>query len=928
MNNQTLSVLDYLEASSRSVADILKDLSVEIDRGLTASEVERRRQKYGWNRLEKTKRRSLWQIAIAQFNNPIAALLAVAAIAAFAFNEWIEGIAVLVAIFVNAAIGFITESQALRSMESLQQLSRTHAKVRRNGKLEEINSEEVVPGDIIFLDGGDLIPADLRVIEASNLQVDESPLTGESVPVTKTTRVLSADLPLAERTNMLFKGTAITSGTGEGIAIATGMNTELGKISSLTASAKEEVTPLEKRLDKLGQNLIWVTVVIVIIVAIAGIVGGKDLFLTIETAIALAVGAVPEGLPIVATVALARGMWRMAKRSAIINRLSAVETLGATSIICTDKTGTLTENRMTVTEIATESGVFRVSGEGLQLQGEFFREGRSIEPLQDSILQMILETSVLCNNAHLSDSHHEGAIGDPMEIALLVLGAKARIYKEELLNIFPEIREIAFDSETKMMATIHDLDRGNNTNGNRNISIASINEVQNGFVNTQHQQDRYLFAIKGASESVLPACTSKLTPQGIKPMTQRDRSYWQQQGDRMAAEGLRILAFAEKATDNLDRPYEELTFIGIVGLFDPPRQDAKEAIKACQQAGIRVIMLTGDQPITARQIGLAVGLTSDRETEARLGKELKAPEELSTQERRQLQQIPIFARVSPEQKLNLITLHQQEGAVVAMTGDGVNDAPALKKADIGIAMGKRGTQVAKEAADMVLQNDAFATIIVAIAQGRAIFANIRKFTLYLLSGNTGQIIAVAATAIANLPLPLLPLQILFLNAVNDVFPALALGLGTGNPQQMQHPPRHSREPIFTRRHWLATIGYGIIIALTVLGIFLFALNVLKVGERKAVTISFLTLAFARLWHVFNMRDNDSHLFRNEVTTNVFVWLALLICMGLLLMAVYIPLISRVLLIVPPSLSEWGLILGISTIPLLLGQIWKLFKIKK
>jgi Ca2+-transporting ATPase len=927
MNNQNLSVLDYPEASSRSVADILKDLSVEIDRGLTISEVERRRQKYGWNRLEKTKRRSLWQIAIAQFKNPIAALLTVAAIAAFAFNEWVEGIAVLIAIFVNAAIGFITESQALRSMESLQQLSRTHAKVRRNGKLQEINAEEVVPGDIIFLDGGDLIPADLRVIETSNLQVDESPLTGESVPVTKTTRVLSADIPLAERTNMLFKGTAITSGTGEGIAIATGMKTELGKISSLTASAKEEVTPLEKRLDKLGQNLIWVTVVIVILVAIAGIVGGKDLFLTIETAIALAVGAVPEGLPIVATVALARGMWRMAKRSAIINRLSAVETLGATSIICTDKTGTLTENRMTVTEIVTASGVFGVSGEGLQLQGEFFSEGRSIDPLRDAMLQTTLETSVLCNNAHLSEHHHEGAIGDPMEIALLVLGVKAGIHKEQLLQVFPEIREIAFDSETKMMATIHDLDRGSHQNGSINISIASVNEVQNGFVNTQ--PDRYLVAVKGASESVLPVCTNKLTPQGVQPMTQRDRTYWQQQGDRMAAEGLRILAFAEKIVDNLEtNPYEELTFIGIVGLLDPPRQDAKEAIKACQQAGIRVIMLTGDQPITARSIGLAVGLTSDRETEARLGKELKSPEELSTQERRQLQQIPIFARVSPEQKLNLITLHQQEGAVVAMTGDGVNDAPALKKADIGIAMGKRGTQVAKEAADMVLQNDAFATIITAIAQGRAIFANIRKFTLYLLSGNTGQIIAVAITAIANLPLPLLPLQILFLNAVNDVFPALALGLGTGNPQQMKHPPRSSREPIFTRRHWLATIGYGIIIAATVLGVFLYALKVLNVGERKAVTISFLTLALSRLWHVFNMRDDDSHLFRNEVTTNMFVWLALLICTGLLLMAIYVPIIARVLLIVAPSLSEWGLILGVSTIPLLLGQTWKLFKSKK
>ncbi|AFY78983.1 P-type ATPase, translocating [Pleurocapsa sp. PCC 7327] len=899
MTNANIDLLDSVEASSHAITDVLKILSVDRDRGLPASEIERRRQQYGWNRLQQLKRRSNWQIALEQFKSPIVGLLAVAAILSFSFQEWVEGIAILIAILLNAGIGFVTEVKAVNSMESLQRLSRTYAKVRRDGRVQEIPSEEIVLGDIVVFEGGDLVPADLRILEASKLQADESALTGESVPVSKTADTLERDLPLAERTNMLFKGTAITRGTGEGVVVATGMNTELGHISSLTASAKEEITPLEKRLDKLGQNLIWVTAIIVVLVAIAGILGGKDLYLMIVTAVALAVGAVPEGLPIVATVALARGMWRMAKRNALINRLSAVETLGATSIICTDKTGTLTENRMTVTQIVLESGEVQVTGEALEAKGEFTRQGRKIDPLKEKILRSALEVGVLCNNAHLPESSNDNAIGDPMEVALLVAGAKAGIHKEELLSEFPEVREVAFESETKMMATIHKAGDG------------------------------YHFAVKGASESVLPACTHKLTPEGSQPMSQQDRDYWQERGDRMARDGLRILALAEKTVDNPDAPaYEQLTFLGILGLLDPPRQDAKAAIKECQQAGIRVIMLTGDQPITARQIGLAVGLTSEQEAEARLGKELKNPDELSDQEKLQLRQVPIFARVSPEQKLNLIAIHQQAGAVVAMTGDGVNDAPALKKADIGIAMGKRGTQVAREAADMVLQDDAFSTIVAAIEQGRAIFANIRKFTLYLLSGNTGQIIAVAVASIANLPLPLFPLQILFINAVNDVFPALALGVGEGNPQQMKHPPRPSHEPILTRRHWGAIAGYGIIIAATILGVFIFSLRVLGLEERRAVTISFLTLAFTRLWHVFNMRDSDSRLFRNEITQNRFIWLALLICTGLILIAVYVPFIAQVLLIDPPSLEQWGLILGMSTIPLLIIQIWKLFKNRK
>ncbi|ACK70364.1 ATPase, P-type (transporting), HAD superfamily, subfamily IC [Gloeothece citriformis PCC 7424] len=893
MTNENLP--DTTEISAYSSEKILDTYSVNPEQGLTPSEVDRRRQKYGENRLQETKGRSLKQIFIEQFKSPIIGLLALAAVLSFAFQEWVEAIAIIIAIILNAAIGFFTEVKATRAMEALQQLSRTKTTVRRDAKPQEISAEELVPGDIVLLNGGDLIPADLRVIEASKLQVDESPLTGESVPVTKTTEPIEGDLPLAERKNMVFKGTAITSGTGEGVVAAIGMNTELGHISQLTASAEEEVTPLEKRLDRLGQNLIWITLVIATLIVVGGLLAGKDLYLMVETAIALSVAAVPEGLPIVATVALARGMWRMAKRNAIINRLSAVETLGATSIICTDKTGTLTENRMTVSEILVDTGKVEVSGQGLSLSGEFSREDHSIDVSEDKVLRSILEAGILCNNAHLPDEETDSSIGDPMEVALLVAGAKAGLKREELLNKQPEAKEVAFDSETNMMATYHNIESG------------------------------YRVAVKGAPESVLPICTQKLTPQGVEKISDRDRKRWEQEYTQMAEQGLRLLALAQKTVNQEEaEPYEDLTFLGVVGLLDPPREDVKEAIKACHQAGIRVIMLTGDLPITARRIGVAVGLVQENEVEPQLGKVLKPLEDLSEQEQLNLQQVSIFARVSPEQKLNLIALHQSHNAIVAMTGDGVNDAPALKKADIGVAMGQRGTEVAKEAADMVLQDDAFASIIAAIEQGRAIFENIRKFTFYLLSGNTGEIIAVAVASALNAPLPLLPLQILFLNAVNDVFPALALGVGEGSPKRMEHPPRDSKEEILTRRHWWAIVIYGVIIGATILGIFALCLQVFKMEVEKAVTISFLTLAFGRLWHVFNMRNNDSPLFRNEVTQNPYIWGALVLCSILLLIGVYVPPIAQVLVLVHPGLEGWGLILGASLIPLIIGQIWKTF----
>lgn len=885
------------KASSQTIAEVLTHLSVEANQGLAPQEVEKRQQTYGFNRLQKVKGRTPWQIFVDQFKSPIIGLLAIASVLAFAFQEWIEGVAILIAIALNAGIGFVTEIKAVRSMEALQKLTQTYATVRRQGQIEQVTTEDLVPGDIVLLEGGDLVPADLRLMECSKLQADESALTGESEPVSKIVDPLEPELPLAEQKNLLFKGTAITRGTGTGVVIATGMETELGHISKLMAEAEQEVTPLEKRLEKLSQRLIWITLIIAVFVAVAGIAGGQDLLLMVETAIALSVAVVPEGLPIVATVALARGMWRMAKRNALMNRLSAVETLGATNVICTDKTGTLTENRMTLTRIALAQTNLEVTGKGLEPKGEFIQGEQSINPTEQTDLHALLTVAVLCNNATLPRANTEDPpIGDPMEVALLIAGAKAGVDRQSLLEHFPEIREVAFDSDSKRMATIHD---------------AKESEASSD----------YFVAVKGALESVLPLCSYQRVGEKEQPLNKAEQQQWRDRAHDMAKEGLRVLGVAYKrvADPNSD-PYENLVWLGVVGLLDPPRLSVKEAIQDCHQAGIRVIMLTGDQAVTARNIAMAVGLIQDEETLVKQGNALNNPDQLSDSQQQQLLQVPIFARVTPEQKLNLISLYQQHQSIIAMTGDGINDAPALKKADIGIAMGERGTQVAKESADMVLQDDAFATIVAAISQGRTIFNNIRKFTLYLLSGNVGEIIAVAIASLLGAPLPLLPLQILFLNAVNDVFPALALGAGEGHSGVMKQPPRDPNEPLLTQYCWNLIGIYGVIIAGTILGIFAIALQVFALPLEQAVTISFLSLALGRLWHVFNMRDPGAGFFRNEITMNPYIWGALGICTGLLLIATYAPGLSTALQLVHPGLLGWGLIIGSSFVPLILGQL--------
>jgi P-type Ca2+ transporter type 2C len=872
------------------VDDVCKAYNTDPEQGLHAQDVQRRRKTFGRNRLKQTERKSALKILFRQFKSLIMLVLALAAVLSFAFQQWIDGTGILLAILINAVIGFFTELRAVRSMESLQEMDVKYATVRRDGTSERVKASELVPGDIVVIESGDVVAADIRVIESNRLQLNESALTGESVPVRKQADPLAEDAPLAERNNMLFKGTAVTEGSGLGIAVSTGMQTELGGVASMAQEAESEEDPLKKRLDTLTTQLVRVILAVAMMAAIAGIIAGKELFIMIETSIALFVATVPEGLPIVATLALARGMHRMVKRNALVRRLSAVQTLGSTNVIFTDKTGTLTENQMTAVRYLIADHEVEVSGEGLETEGEVSSKTGEVEPGKNAPLSAAFRVGVLCNNASFED---ENPVGDPMEVALLVAGTKAGMRREDLLEDLPEAREVAFDPDRKMMATFH--------------------QSENGFYE----------AVKGAPEAVLKHCSRIMDLSGdTRSLDEEERGKWRQGNDRLAGDGLRVLALAERKVGDAEaEPYEDLVFIGFVGLLDPPRDDVREAIADCRRAGVKVVMVTGDQEPTAVAIGKELGIGGDQPG-IFYGNDLAGPDQLDDAKRKKILEGSLFCRVSPEQKLNLIELHQKSGSIVAMTGDGVNDAPALKKADIGVAMGLRGEPVAEDAADILLQDDRFATINTAIEYGRIIFGNIRKFVLYMISGNAGEIVIVVLASLAGAPLPLLPLQILYINVINDIFPSLALGVGPGSGAVMDKPPRDPSEPIMTRAAWVQVGAYGLLIGLSVLLGFFLALQVFDMETDKAVTVSFLAVAFGRLWHVFNMRDQGSGLLFNQITRNPLVWGALALSAGLLLLAVYIPPLAAALDVVKPGRGGWILIIAISLLPLVIGQACK------
>jgi len=754
--------------------------------------------------------------------------------------------------------------------------------VRRNGSEKEVDTTTIVPGDVILLEADDLVPADLRIVQADDLRVNEAALTGESVPDSKNIDPVQEDTTLADRSSMLYKGTSLADGMAEGVVVATGMDTELGRIARLAEEAEKGATPLERKLDGLGRRLAWIVVAVAIVIGAIGLAVGRDRVQMIETAIALGVAAIPEGLPIVATLALARGMWLMAKRNVIINNLNSVETLGATRIIFTDKTGTLTENRMDLGRVVTSAGELRVQPESLH------DESAGQKP-DDPLFKRAVQIGVLCNGAKLG-SDEDGSKGDPTEVALLKGGDLYGWRRDHLLEDRPEEREEPFSSDVKMMATFHRLD--------------------------QH----FYVAVKGAPSTVLEVCTTIAAPdEKDQELTPKVRHSWEEQFEALAAEGLRLLAVADKTVDDLEAaPYNNLCFVGVLGLVDPPRSEVRDAINECQHAGIRVIMVTGDQPTTAQAIGRQVGIGDDEEAPVMHGRDLKDPDKMTPEERRRAHNTLIFARVSPEQKLNLVKLYQGRGETVAMTGDGVNDTPALKKADIGVAMGRRGTDAARQVSDMILRDDAFSSIVAAVKQGRIIFANIRKSVVFMLCTNIAEVLAVGIGSLAGIPIPLRPLQILYLNVLTDVFPALALAGGKGEPHVMDRAPRPPNESVLTSHHWRAIVAWSVLIGICVLVALGVAWAWFGFDEKRAVTVSFLTLGFGKLWFVFNLRDRGAGFLHNDVIRNPWIWGAIALCVALLIAAVYLPGLNNILSTAGPGWTGWLLLLGLSLVPLLVG----------
>ncbi|GHE85973.1 calcium-transporting P-type ATPase, PMR1-type [Aliiroseovarius zhejiangensis] len=877
---------------AQSVISVAKALDVDPERGLDARAVALRHDRHGPNQLRAHARQSPFLILAHQAEGVIVWLLAFAAGLSFYFRDVAEGIAIVVVLLINAAIGFFTELRAARSMEALLDIASVSTRVRRDGQDLRIDAQDLVPGDIVLLEAGEVVTADLRLAEASRLECDESVLTGESAPVAKQTDPVPPGAVIGDRASMVYKGTAITQGSGVGIVTGTGMATELGRISHLVQTAHAASSPLEKRLDRLGHRLVWLTLALATLVIGAGILRGHDMFTMVQTGVALAVAAVPEGLPVVATLSLARGMWRMAARNAIISSLSSVETLGATTVILTDKTGTLTENRMTVARYLVAAADVDLTHQEGAVQFEI--DGQRTDPMQDARLSQMLRIGALCNSATLGHGRAAPS-GDPMELALLRVAQRTGLGCDHMLQKCTKVTEHAFAQDAKMMASVHRIDGG------------------------------YQFAVKGAPEAVIDACTHVLGPDGPQELDPAARARWLDRAADAAADGLRLLAMAMKPSDREDAaPYEGLTLVGLVCFHDPLREDVAAAIAAARTAGVRVVMMTGDHAKTAAAIAKQAGLgTKGRPLAVIEGQELTGfdPDTTDGALRDRILAADVFARVDPVIKLKLATLYQANGHIVAMTGDGVNDAPALKKADIGIAMGQRGTEVAREAAHMVLRDDAFGTIIAAMHQGRVIFDNIRKFVVYLMSCNVSEVLIVGLAVGTGLPMPLLPLQILFLNLVTDVFPAFALGLGAGDDTVMHHPPRNPAEDIVDRSRWTDIGVLGGAITLATLSAFWLALHWLKLDVGRSVTVAFLTLALAQLWNVFNVRVPGGRVFVNDVTRNPWIWGAITLCIGLIAAALWVPGLSSVLQLPDPGGAGLLLATSASFIPLVMGQIY-------
>jgi len=919
---------------SRAVQELAGALETDLEAGLSSAEARARLARYGANELAERPRPGFWQLLLGQFNNFLIIILIVSAAVSFLLGEMVEAGAIMAIVILNAVLGVVQESKAEEALAALQKMAAPEAQVLRGGHRVIVPARELVPGDVVFLEAGNYVPADLRLLESVNLKIDEASLTGESVPVEKVADVkLSEDAPLGDRVNSAFMGTTVTYGRGVGVAVATGMQTQIGLIAELIQSYEQELTPLQRRLDQLGRWLGWGSLAICGIVFVEAIlqdtelsiIAGRglipylveaqqdivDLFIV---AVSLAIAAVPEGLPAVVTINLALGMREMAKRHALVRRLPAVETLGSATVICSDKTGTLTQNEMMAVRLYVANLRLDVSGEGYQPQGEFTHYGDPADPRDNAEMVTLLTGSLLCSDARLDVAESEDGsgggeeryriVGDPTEGAMVVAAAKAGLWRDEVESRLPRVAEVPFDSDRKRMTTIHRVDgrKGAESGGAEHIAY-----------------------VKGAPDVMLPLCDNILEDGVPVPLTEGRRCHIDNVIRDLGGEGLRVLAVAYRHLDripeelNADAVEKGLVLVGLVAMIDPARPEVGPAVERARQAGIRTVMITGDYPDTARAIAQEIGLM-------RSGGEVvpgAALSEISDEQlAERIEDVDVFARVSPQHKVRIVEALKARDHVVAMTGDGVNDAPALKRANIGVAMGITGTDVSKETADMVLTDDNYASIVLAVEQGRIIYSNIRKFVFYLISCNIAEIMVIfLATLAGSLP-PLNAIQLLWLNLLTDGAPALALGLEKGDPDIMDRPPRPVREPIINRLMRAGIIVQTIAITAVVLTAYYLGQAWDPSNSALAQTMAFVTLSASELVRAYTARSERASLVRLGVFSNRYMQYAVLVSIALLLGVVYIPFLQPVFNTVPLGMQEWTVVLPLLLVPGIAAEVTK------
>ena len=865
--------------------------------GLSEADAAERLARSGRNVLRAAPPVSAYKILLAQLRGVVVLLLVAAAALALAAGDLLDAAAIGVVLLVNTALGFVMELRARRTMEGLLRLEVPRATVIREGSRRDIDAGSVVPGDVVVVEAGTRVPADARLISSTELRTDESALTGESLPVRKEVEPdARPDAPLADRTTMVFRSTLAVDGHGRAVVVATGMRTEVGRIGALVGAVREEPAPLERRLDALGRRLAWVAVAAAVLVALLGLVRGTPAALALETAIALAIAAVPEGLPAVATIALAVGVRRMARRRALVRRLPAVEALGAVTVVCTDKTGTLTAGEMTVTRVWAGGREYAVTGGGYAPEGAFLAGGREVRPRPGDPLHAVLRIGALANRAGVEGNAGGWRVhGDPTEAALLVLARKAGLERGALLAATPETGEVPFSSTRMWMATFHRDSAGGTT-----------------------------AMVKGAPRVVIARCTRLLTGDGAVPLDDEWRRAALRWNAEAAARGLRVLALASAPAEpaaGSDDP-GPLVLAGLVGITDPPAPGVPETIAALRGAGMRTVMITGDQRATAVAVAHDLGLLGPGDG-ALEGMEIDALPDAELQAR--VEHVGVYSRVSPEAKLRIVAALRRAGGVVAMLGDGVNDAAALKRADIGVAMGIRGTDMAREAAGIVLQDDRFPTIAAAVEEGRVVFDNIRKFVFYLFSCNTAEVLVLVITGAAGLPLPLLPLQILWLNIVTDTFPALALATEPAEGDVMRRPPRDPRAAILSAG-FLREMGfYAVLMTLVTLAAFAWGLR--TGGLAYARSLCFTTLGLAQILHLGNARSRRPVLSPRAATSNTLALGAVALTVGLQLAALYFVPLRDVLGLVSLAPRDWAVVAPLAAVPALVGQALKAWRFR-